>query len=196
MGDNRLEGDIRGESIRYRVGVPLAQSVLSGLAVVVAGVLIISLAMWPDALGVWWLPITCGVAWFCYLLGWRTFRDLRSPYEVEHETGEDTNRDGYVGDPRIRTDNARMDRMARQVIRLAHSGQSISRAALVPKLLTAGEWDLLRRRLSGRGVVDLDRKGAMMMRAASYAESWARYVERPRPHSYLVNQDGDTVEAE
>lgn len=198
---NKLEGEVRqveyrGDSTRFVVGVPFAQSVLSGVAVAVAGALLIAFAMWPDALGVWWLPVFLGVAWWCYLLGWRTYRDLRAPYEVERATGEDTNRDGYVGDPRIRTTDGRMDRLARQVIRLAHSGQSISRAALVPKLLTAGEWELLRKRLVGRGVVDLDRKGAMTMRNQTYAESWARYTGGPRSSSYLVNEDGDLVEAE
>jgi hypothetical protein len=188
--------EYRGDSIRYRVGVPLVQSMLAGLALVVALGAVILAAMYVDVLGVWTLLLLSGAGMFAYLCGWRMWMDIRAPYAQERATGEDTNRDGYIGDPRIRTDNARMDRLARQVIRLAHEGRSISRAALVPKLLTAGEWELLRKRLSGRGVVDLDRKGAMMMRHATYAESWARYTEGPRGSSWLVNQDGETVEAE
>jgi len=203
-GKLESEGEIRGEGIRFRVGVPLAQAALSGVAAIIAGVLIISLAMWPDALGVWWLPVVSGVAWFCYLLGWRTYRDLRSPYEVEHETGEDVNRDGYVGDPRPAITDKAVEFWVERILARMYQGRGVAKADMVGKWFEGkrmgyDDWKYARRRLLSRGVVqEADNRGAIELKPEypTFAAAWHRYVKAPHGGAYVVNQEDDLVEAE
>jgi hypothetical protein len=188
--------EYRGDSIRYRVGVPAVQAFIFGFCIFAGLAAVYVAARYADALGLWAWLILAGAEPACYLLAWRAWQDIRAPYSQERATGEDVNRDNYIGDPRIKMRPADIDRHARHVLQLLHNGRSVSRATLAPNTMSATAWGIVRKRLVGRGAVELDNKGEMAARYGTWQEAWDQYLEGPRGLSFKVNRDDELVEAE
>jgi hypothetical protein len=188
--------ELRGPNVlTERVLVPMAQAGLAG-----AGAGVAVLAVWVALVGNWhgWrLALFVGVLCGAGLLVWRFVWEVRLPVLswLESVTGEDLDGNGVVGDAsgRVQFTEAGLDRRARQALRLASEGKSISRRALVPRMMPRGEWEAMGRRLVARGVCDKARDGSLLLRCGSFAEAWERYTAPRTSTQFWLDDAGGFV---
>jgi hypothetical protein len=185
-----------GGAFVLAVAVPLTQCAIVGFAVGLAVLAVTAGAMRRWA---WWpLALCAGVLAFTALAVWRFVWEIRRPAvaALEELSGRDLDGDGFVG-ARVPLDNVRLDRLARHLLRLAADGKSISRRAVVPRMMTRGEWEVIMKRFVARGVIDRDRMGAAVLKCGTFEECWSRYVgEAQNARSFWVGEDGDLIARE
>ena len=184
-----------GNVVQERVLVPLALSCLAG-----AGVSVVVLAGWFAVVGdltAWRAALVCGVLAGGGLLVWRCWWEVRLPVLrwLESLTGEDIDGDGAIGAPssRVPFTEAALDRRARQVLRLAAEGRPITRSALVPKMLSRGEWEGLMSRLVARGICERGRDGSAVLKYKTFGEAWERYTAPQVSTQFWLDTDGGLV---
>jgi hypothetical protein len=176
------------------VVVPLAQCGLVG-AMLALGALTLAVVITGDLTG-WPVALVIGVLGFVILGAWRFTWDVRRPVLewLEAWTGQDIDGDGTVGTTgRVPFTEAVLDRRARQVLRLASEGKSISRASLVPKMMPRGEWEALMARLVARGIGTRARDRSVVVKYNTFAEAWERYTNGPPgpyPSWWVDESDG------
>jgi MFS family permease len=187
--------ELRGPNVlTERVLVPMAQAGLAG-----AGAGVAVLAVWVALVGNWhgWrLALFVGVLCGAGLLVWRFVWEVRLPVLswLESVTGEDLDGNGAVGSTgRVQFTEAGLDRRARQALRLASEGQSISRRALVPRMMRRGEWEAMGRRLVARGVCKRAGDGSLLLGCGSFAEAWEKYTAPRTSTGFWVDEEDGLV---
>jgi hypothetical protein len=179
------------------VAVPLLQCAICG-ASVGAGLLAVLWAAgelaqsWRGGL-VLAVLVSAGLA--CWRFGRGLLCQTRLLAVLENATGTDINRDGVIGNrqparPQVPGGNATIDRLARQMLLLACEGKPISRRALVPKMLTRDEHEIITKRLQARGVCTRNKTGALSLRYPDFATAWGVYCgNADNARSFAVTED-------
>ena len=180
-----------------QVVVPLAQCGLVGLMLAV-GAMAIARAILGDWRG-WPVALLIGLLGFVGLGVWRFVWDVRRPVLewLESATGQDLDGNGEIGSAgRVTITETQLDRRARQVLRMATEGKSISRRTLVPRMMSRGEWQALMTRLVARGICERARDGSAVLRVKTFAEAWERYTTPRESTQFWVDEDGGLVSKE
>jgi len=205
MGGNKLEGEVRQveyrgahSQVEEKILIPMLKcaALALGLAIVFMAVAA-SFRAWD------WMPVALllglviGAVFLAAYFGKDLGRDILGRVEVA--TGVDIDRNGQLGTGGGKKPYTaqQIDELAREMVKQAHRGESMSFRTWKRKLkVSQGLWEDARKKLLARNVCMRDAHGELVLRFGTSKESIARLEGQPSAHSYDVAWDGSLIPKE